>query len=403
MRFLPPLIAALLILAGCGSAGSSPSSSSSSRQALTGAVEPAHPPHGKVADASFAPWPGFAHDARHGGAAVVVGPHSARIRWQRKLEGPVVPGAAVGPHDVVYAASNGGVLHAIDLKSGKDVWSFDGGGAYGFADLSTVPALLPDGEVLWPGPHDTVFALDSSGNLRWRAQFPAAPLSPVVAEDGSIVVGDMAGDVEDLVPRPHGSPAVAWKVTLGDTSFGSPALGADGTVYTTTEEDLVAIRGGHVLWKFPARSPSEVSASVAPDGTIVFGTNDSEYGISPRGKEVWRHPNGTRTYSSPIVTADGLAYYGNNHGFVTTLRATDGELISRVGVETPPGVWTAPAVDSRHDVYFGTASGEIFGYSSAGRQLFDLKVGSKVDSYPALAGDGTLLIGSEGGTLYALR
>lgn len=401
MRFLLPLLAALVILAGCGSSGSS-SSSSGSGSPPTGAVKPSHPPTGKVADASFAPWPGFSRDARHSGAAAVVGPQTAKIRWQRKLEGPVVPGPAVGAHDVVYAASNGGVLHAIDLKTGKDVWSFDGGGPYGFADLSTVPALLPDGEVLWPGPSNTVFALSPGGKLLWRARLSAAPLSPVVAKNGNVVVADMAGDVEELVPRPHGSPMVAWHVALGDTSFGSPALGTDGTVYTTTEKALVAIREGKVLWSFPASSPSEVSAAVAPDGTIVFGTNDSEYGVSPQGKEVWRHRNGTRTYSSPIVTADGLAYYGDNRGFVTTLDAADGELVSRVGVETPPGVWTAPAVDARHDVYYGTASGDVFGYTSAGVQLFELKVGAKVDSYPSLAGDGTLLIGSENGTLYAL-
>jgi outer membrane protein assembly factor BamB len=372
MRYLLPLLAALVILAGCGSSGSSTSSADPG-----GVVETSDP----------------------GG---VVGPQTGKIRWQRRLEGPVVPGPTVGAHGIAYAASNGGVLHAIEVKTGKDVWSFDGGGPYGFADLSTSPALLPGGEVLWPGPGNILFALSSAGKLLWRARLPAPQLSPVVTKDGTVVVADMAGDVEELVPRPHASPTVAWKVALGDTSFGSPALGADGTVYTTTEKALVAIREGKVQWSFPASSPSEVSPAVAPDGTIVFGTNDSEYGVSPQGDEVWRHPNGTRTYSSPVVTADGRVYYGDNRGFVTTLEAGDGKQLSQVGVEQPPGVWTAPSVDARDDVYYGTASGEVFGYDSAGEQLFELKVGAKVDSYPALAGDGTLLIGSENGTLYAL-
>lgn len=146
-----------------------------------------------------------------------------------------------------------------------------------------------------------------------------------------------------------------------------------------------------------------MSAAVAPDGTVIFGTNDSEYGISPQGKELWRHPNGTRTYSSPIVTQDGLAYYGDNRGFVTVLDADNGETVARYGVEDPPGVWTAVAVDGRHDLYYGTASGHIYGYDAAGHRLFASKVGGPVDSYPALAADGTLLIGSEDGMLYALE
>jgi outer membrane protein assembly factor BamB len=398
MRKLLPLLLIAILLVGCGGGGGSSSSPSTS----AGPIAPTRALTGSVAGRSFAPWPGFARDPRHGGAADVVGPRHGKIRWQRRLEGPVVPGPAVGENGVVYAASNGGVLHAIALDSGHDLWTFDGGGSYG-QDLSTTPALLPDGTVLWPGPNSTLFALSPQGKMLWSARLSAQPLSPVVMKDGSIVVGDTAGKLEDLVPGGSGAPSVRWALELGGTSFGSPALGADGTIYTTTEQGLVAVRDGHVLWRFPARSPSEVSAAVAPDGTVIFGTNDSEYGISPQGKELWRHPNGTRTYSSPIVTQDGLAYYGDNHGFVTVLDADSGETVARYGVEDPPGVWTAVAVDGRHDLYYGTASGHIYGYDEAGHRLFASKVGGPVDSYPALAADGTLLIGSEDGMLYALE
>ena len=398
MRRALPLLPILVLIAGCGGS----SSSSSPATTSSGAIAPTRSLTGSVADPSFAPWPGFARDARHSGAAAVVGPQHGKILWQRKLEGAVVPGPAVGKDEVVYAASNGGVLHAIDLKTGKDLWKFDGGGSYG-KDLSTTPALMADGTILWPGPESTLFALSPNGHLLWKERLSAQPLSPAVMKDGSIVVGDIAGELEDLVPHGTAAPGVRWKVELGDTSFGSPALGADGTVYMTTEKELVAVRDGHVLWHFPAKSPSEVSAAVAPDGTIVFGTNDSEYGISPAGKDLWRHPNGTRTYSSPIVTADGLAYYGDNHGFVTVLDAMTGETVARVGVEDPPGVWTAVAVDAHHDLYYGTASGHVYGFDAAGHRLFALKVGGPVVSYPALAADGTLLIGSEDGTLYALE
>jgi outer membrane protein assembly factor BamB len=398
MRRFLPLLPILVLIAGCG--GSSGSSSSSSTS--SGPIAPTRSFTGAAADPSFAPWPGFARDARHSGAAAVVGPQQGKIRWQRKLEGAAVPGPAVGKGDVVYAASNGGVLHAIDLKTGHDIWSFDGGGTYG-KDTSTTPALMSDGTILWPGPNSTLFALNPSGHLLWKEELSAQPLSPVVMKDGSIVVGDIAGELEDLVPHGSAGPTVGWMVELGDTSFGSPALGADGTVYTTTEKALVAVRDGRVLWQFPAKSPSEVSAAVAPDGTVVFGTNDSEYGVSPEGNELWRHPNGTRTFSSPIVTHDGLAYYGDNKGSVTVLDAKTGETIARVGTEDPPGVWTAVAVDGHHDLYYGTASGHIYGFDAAGHQLFALKVGGPVVSYPALAADGTLLIGSEDGTLYALE
>ena len=36
------------------------------------------------------------------------------------------------------------------------------------------------------------------------------------------------------------------------------------------------------------------------------------------------------------------------------------------------------------------------------RRLFDIDAGATVDSYPALAADGTLLVGAEGGELLAI-
>jgi outer membrane protein assembly factor BamB len=398
------LLVLTLTLAACGGSGSSTASGPRSGAAApNGAVAPSEPLSGQVAGASspLGAWPGFAREGRHGGSAAVVGPQSAHVLWKRRLGGPVVPGPAIGAGGVIYAAANDGVLHAIDLRDGHDRWSFDGGAPYG-KDLSTVPALLADGTVVWPGPEDSVFGLSAAGKLLWRVKMASQPLSPVVLPDGSVVVGDQAGDVEDLVPRPSGSPTVRWHLALGGTSYSSPAVGADATVYTATDKTLVAIRGGHVAWRFTATSESEVSPAVAPDGTVVFGTNDSEYGISSTGKELWRHANGTRTFSSPIVTEGGLAYYGDNEGFVNVLDVRDGKLLARVGVESRPGVWSAPAVDAHHDVYFGTQAGDIDGYDAAGKKLFSLPTGGGVESYPALAADGTLLIGSESGTLYAL-
>lgn len=257
--------------------------------------------------------------------------------------------------------------------------------------------------MLWPGPRGTLFALSPQGKLLWEVHLPAQPRSPAIAPDGSVVVADAAGTLEDLVLHGSGKPSEKWRLQLGGNSYSSPAIGPDGGVYTTTGDSLVAVRGGKVLWRYASGSESEVSPAIAPDGTIVFGSNDQyEYGISPQGKRRWRYRIGTRTYSSPIVTHDGLAYFGDNQGVLTVLDAKSGALVARTtGAELPPGIWTAPAVDADHDVYFGS-SNHIFGFDQEGHRLLDLKTGGTVDSYPALAADGTLLIGSEDGVLYAI-
>lgn len=387
---------------GCGS-----HDDSRARSPVT-VLRPAVAFDGRPGMRSYAPWPAFGHDATHSGSAPARGPRTGRVRWRRRLEGPVVPGPVVGAGGVAYVASNGGVLHALGVRGGDERWTFDGGGTYG-SDLSTAPLVMPDGTIVWPGPSNTVFGVARDGKLRWKIVVDGQPHSPALAPDGSVVVGDAAGTIRAL--RLHGDapPTTAWRTRIGSSSYSSPAIGADGTAYTTVDRDLVAVRKGRVLWRVRAGAISEVSPAVAPDGTIVFAANDDvAYGVTPRGRVRWRYAIGALTFSSPAATRDGLVYIGDHRGYVTTLDAATGRPRARVlglgrtRTLRSVGVWTQPAVDGEHAVYFGTRPGHVYGFDARGRRLFDVDTGATVDSYPALAADGTLLVGSESGEVLAI-
>jgi hypothetical protein len=62
----------------------------------------------------------------------------------------------------------------------------------------------------------------------------------------------------------------------------------------------------------------------------------------------------------------------------------------------------AQAIDSKGDVYFGTRGKHIYGFGPQGTKLFDLTASAPIDSYPALTGNGDLIIGDQAGTLYAI-
>jgi outer membrane protein assembly factor BamB len=395
MRVLSIGLLAVLTLAACAS-GSSPAPAASATPPASSAT---------LADAA-GPWPEAERDAAHSSTAAVDGPHTGRIRWQRRLEGAVTPGPIVGPGDVVYAASNAGVLHAIDLATGEDRWSFNGGGSYG-SDLSTSPALRSDGLLLWPGPHHDLFGIDAtSGSLLWQKTFSDMVLSPALGR-GRVYIGTMDGHLEALTVTRQGA-TVDWSSDLGvhgEQSYGSPALSGGGMVYETVGNRIVAVRdaGDHptILWHFDIASGTEVSPAVSPDGTAIFGTNDqTEYGINPLGKVTWRFPRNSLSYSSPAVAPSGIAYFGDHRGSVDAVDTRLGTLVRRY--QLAGEVWTAPAVDRDGDLYAGTKAGHITGFRADGSQLFDIQADDVVDSYPAIAGDGTLLIGSSNGILYAI-
>ncbi len=402
-------IAAIMMGTATVAVGCGPASAPPTGPTIVGVAPPGNE-QGPAASA----WPGAIHDSRHSSAvaAGVVGPQSGTVRWERDLGANVTPGPALAADGTVYIATNAGTLYALDPMTGAERWTFDGGGRYG-SDLSTTPAILPDGSILWPGPANTLFALDPAGHLLWRQAFAGFVLSPAARGDGRIYVMDMAGTLTalDVSPSRHD---VAWTVRLGATSYGSPAIGPDGSVVTTVDDQVVAVTDagtrGVVRWRWRAPAIIEVSPAIAPDGTVVVGPNDDyAYGIGADGMQRWRWRKGDWSYSSAAVTPDGVAYFGDHLGFLNVVEASTGTLIRRLATipKTEPhpggvGVWTAPAVDARGNVYFGTVVGHVYGFGPDGRRLFDLDTGATVDSYPALGADGTLFVGSANGRFYAL-
>ena len=153
----------------------------------------------------------------------------------------------------------------------------------------------------------------------------------------------------------------------------------------------------------------EVSPAVAADGTAVIGSNDAfEYAVNGDGNAAVEVPKGRRDLRSPAVSR-GRAMFGAHKGRVHTIDLATGKVLAAAfGEQTPSrsrsvGVWTSPAIDRDGNVYVGTRLGHIEGFDRAGALLFDVDTKDTVDSYPALSADGTLLIGSSNGLLYAIR
>jgi outer membrane protein assembly factor BamB len=386
----------VLLLAACASSGPLP------EQPLTSTTSAS-------VVASWSAWPQASHDARRSGSSTAHGPTSGKVRWSRTLEGNVTPGPVVGVDGTVVAASNAGVLHGLDPATGADRWVFDGGGAYGL-DLSTSPAVLPDGTVLWPGPHNTLYALDAHGRLLWMEPLRGQPTSPAV-EGTRVVVGDSQGGVTAFSVT-AGSHRRLWSVDVGGSSYGSVALSPTDPrrSYQTVDRALVALDDGTVAWRRQLREVTEVSPAVGPDGTVVVGDNSAdEYAFHPDGRTAWRYEHGGQTYSSPVVTADGTAWFGDHRAYVTGVDVRTGRVRARFRGESvePPhgpsvGVWTSPVVDADHHVYWGTRLGHVYGRAPDGKLLFDVATGATVDSYPALTADGLLIVGVTDGRLLAL-
>lgn len=348
--------------------------------------------------ATWSAWPAALHDARHSGSSTTDGPVRGVVRWQRQLEGAVTPGPVIGADGTVYASSTAGILHAVDPVSGKDRWTYDshhtGGG-----DLSVSPLVLPGGDIVWPTPGPQLLVLSPAGALRWSVVLPGTPTSPASVDGKRVYVGDLSGHVSAV---DVGTRSLLWTVTVGRVSYGSVVT--DGSrVYTTADAGVTAVdAGGAVRWqRDPGDDITEVSAGLAADGTVLLGTNGSrEWAYHPDGTAAWSVPRYI-TYSSPAVTASGLAYVGDHGGTVTAFDVRTGAVVRTYRLNGAE-IWSSTILDSRYRLYYATQTGHVHGLNPDGGQLFDVNVGAPVDSYPALTADHALVVGSRNGLLTSI-
>ncbi|GAA3437161.1 PQQ-binding-like beta-propeller repeat protein [Kutzneria kofuensis] len=307
--------------------------------------------------ATWAPWPAALHDARHSGSSTSDGPVKGTVRWQRNLEGAVTPGPVIGSDGTIYASSTAGVLHAIDPVSGQDRWTYDsqytGGG-----DLSVSPLILPDGDIVWPVPGPRLLVLSPSGTLLWSVALPGTPTSPTSVDGRRIYVGDLAGHVSAV---DAGTRSLLWTVSVGRVSYGSVVT--DGArIYTTADAGVTAVdAGGAVVWqRDPHDDITEVSAGLAPDGTVLLGTNGShEWAYHPDGSQAWTAPRYI-TYSSPSVTASGLAYVGDHGGTVTAFDVRTGSVVKSYRVNGQE-IWSSTVLDRNYRLYYANQAGDVYG------------------------------------------
>jgi outer membrane protein assembly factor BamB len=347
---------------------------------------------------TWSAWPAALHDARHSGSSTTDGPVRGVVRWQRQLEGAVTPGPVIGADGTIYASSTAGVLHAVDPVSGEDRWTYDahytGGG-----DLSVSPLVLPGGDIVWPTAGPQLLVLSPAGALLWSVVLPGTPTSPASVDGRRVYVGDLTGHVSAIDVSTH---SLLWTVTVGRVSYGSVVT--DGSrIYTTADAGVTAVDAdGAVVWqRDPHDDITEVSAGLAADGTVLLGTNGSrEWAYHPDGAQAWSAPRYI-TYSSPAVTASGLAYVGDHGGTVTAFDTHTGAVVRSYRLNGAE-IWSSTILDSHYRLYYATQAGHVYGLSPDGGQLFDVNVGAPVDSYPALSADHALIVGSRNGLLTSI-
>jgi outer membrane protein assembly factor BamB len=289
--------------------------------------------------------------------------------WQTRLNGQIFASPVVFDGKV-YIGTTGGVLNAVDARSGKILWSFAAGRPIFGAALVTVDAVFftcdngylfrlrrDDGKEVWRYDlgdsrvsrvlgHPQVFDWD------WHGATPALA-------DGILYVGSGDGGFHAVDAA---SGARRWRSVAGGPVRGGAVIAADRVVFGSADHFVYALDRvtGKELWKHETEAPIEDQPLIAGDRVLIGNRGGGLYALAlATGERLWKTFFWGSWVESTPVLVDGVLYIGSS----------DLRRVSAIAPETGRVLW-------RTDVYgwtFGTpllVGDRIFAGAAGGAPYF---------------------------------
>ncbi len=341
-------------------------------------------------------WPVFRGDVHGTGVADSKLPDDLELLWQFRPEKTFFEATATIVDGVIYVGDVDQHFYAIELTTGKQLWSFE-------VEIGFVAAAaVRDGRV-FVGDSDGIFyCLNAKdGKLVWKHETGAEINSAANFFDDSVIVGSQSGT---LYRFKCDDGTVIWEYTI-KASGGiqcSPTLaenrcfvcGCDGQLH------IIDIEKGESVETLDIGDPTLTTPAI-DGGHVYFGTEGATFfGINWQKPQIdWSYQHGQRAmaFRSSAAVADGAVYVGGRNKLVHALDAKTGK-----------EVWTFPTrgrVDSSpvivgDRVFVGSADGRIYALDrKTGRDVWSYDGGGGFNASPAVA-DGRLVIGNDEGVLF---
>jgi len=341
-------------------------------------------------------WPVFRGDSAGTGIAPTSLPAKLQLLWTFEAENSFFAATAAIVDGVVYVGDADKYFYAVDLKSGRQLWSYEV--EIGFL---ASPAVR-DGRVFIGDSDGIFYCLNAeTGKLLWKHETGAEINSSANFFKDSVLVGSQDGTLYRFLTK---DGSIVWKYTI-EASGGiqcSPTLGENRAFIGGCDGNLhvIDVDKGTSVATLNIGDPTLSTPAVAGDEVFLGTEGANLLGINWRQPKIlWTYANPRRRTSyrsSPAVTEQVVVIGGRN------------KLVEAIDRKTGKPSWsfaTKGRVDSSpviagDRVFFGSADGRLYELALAtGKTNWSYDAGSGFDASPAVA-EGRLVIGNEDGVLY---
>jgi outer membrane protein assembly factor BamB len=265
------------------------------------------------------------------GLAEQTGTPNPAIVWQQDgLTSDKIVAPPLVVENRVYIGAADGKLLALDKTSGQPLWAvpFNTGNA-----IWGQPAYA-DGIVYVATVGGRVHAVEAeTGQELGRWQTSGAIANAPIVTDEYIYVGSFDSQLHALNRLEYG--VEAWNFPAGDWIWGAPVV-ADGVIYFgDLKGNLFALDAtdGSLLWQRSVTGPIQTSPVVS-EGVVYLvsqGNLDTGRGqitalASEDGSQLWQQEAPGEVYTTPVLVGDFLivALHGNPDNLLVGLNRTNG-------------------------------------------------------------------------------
>lgn len=276
-------------------------------------------------------------------------------------------------------------------------------------------AVGADGTIYIPSRDSFLYALSTEGDFKW--DFPAGgDSSPALSTNGLIY---LASGTNLYAITSKG--ALEWVLPLQESTYSSPAVGSDGTIYLGTLSRYIAEktnRFGYFLaisptgqekWRYTVTNDIVSSPAIASDGTVVFGCNDRRvYALDPDGKKKWELLAEGPVSGSPAIGLDGTIYIGSVGPRQNTIFSGIFYALTPAGkvkwkLATTREIIGAPALAQDGTIYAGARNGIAYALNPNGTIKWEMSTNWEIQASPSIAFDGTTYFANFEGKLLAFE
>jgi len=286
---------------------------------------------------------------------------SGALRWSYATDDSIDGASpALGADNTVYIGSSDGYLYALNGSTGALKWRFQAASA-----VYSSPAVAKDGTVYFRDDK-YIYALkdnQTTATQRWRYAFTDATGtygSPTLGSDGTVYIGSSGGYLYAL----SSTGTLKWRFQANGDIYTSVALAADGSLYfATLNGRLYALKDGGTKatqsWMLTISGGKSITSSIAiaKDGTLYFGGYDHKlHAVTSTGKGKWTYalPNEIRA-SSPAIDAAGNVYVGCYNGRLYAISSA-GKLVR--SYPTALKIRSSPVI-ANNRLYFGSSDAKL--------------------------------------------